>query len=87
MENKVVTSAVDYSLIGIGTLFGLTEIESVLGIIILIVQFIWFIVRIVIAIKTKDTKELKTTIQEGTEIVNSLNDKKEEKDNGRQDKE
>ena len=87
MENKVVTSAVDYSLIGIGTLFGLTEIESVLGIIILIVQFIWFIVRIVIAIKTKDTKELKTTIQEGTEFVNSLNNKKEEKDNGRQDKE
>ena len=87
MENKVVTSAVDYSLIGIGTLFGLTEIESVLGIIILIVQFIWFIVRIIIAVKTKDTKELKTTIQEGTEFVNSLNDKKEEKDNGRQDKE
>lgn len=87
MENKVVTSAVDYSLIGIGTLFGLSEIESVLGIIILIVQFIWFIVRIIIAVKTKDTKELKTTIQEGTEFVNSLNDKKEEKDNGRQDKE
>lgn len=77
MNDKVITNAVDYGLIGIGTLFGLTDIESILGIIILVIQFIWVVLKIIFAIKNKNKEELKTAIDEGTELIESIKDKQE----------
>ena len=78
MNDKVITNAVDYGLIGIGTLFGLTDIESILGIIILIIQFIRVILKIIFAIKNKNKDELKNAIDEGTSLIESIKDKKDD---------
>ncbi len=81
MNDKVITNAVDYGLIGIGTLFGLTDIESILGIIILVIQFIWVIIKVILAIKNKNKEDLKTAIDEGTSLIESIKDKQDDRQN------
>ena len=83
---------VDNILITIGLVFAISDIESILGIIILIVQIIWIlakaVVRIYHAIKKKNTKEvtdsLKDLSEDLTDLKDSLpNERKEGDDDGK----
>ena len=67
---------VDNALIAIGLAFAISDIESILGIIILIVQLVWIlskaIVRIYHAIKEKNGKEVTDSIKDLSEDLTDL---------------
>ena len=67
---------VDNVLITIGLAFAISDIESILGIIILIVQLIWIlskaIVRIYHAIKEKNGKEVTDSLKDLSEDLTDL---------------
>ena len=79
---------VDNALIAIGLAFAISDIESILGIIILILQIIWIlakaIVRIYHAIKEKNGKEVTDSIkdlsEDLTDMKNNLPSQKKEGD-------
>ena len=79
---------VDNVLIAIGLAFAISDIESILGIIILIVQLVWIlskaIVRIYHAVKEKNDKEvtdsLKDLSEDLTDMKNNLPSQKKEGD-------
>ena len=83
---------VDGILIAIGLTFAISDIESILGIIILIVQIVWIIAkavnRIYHAIKEKNEKEAMDSIKDLSEDLTDLkktlpNEKKEGDDDGK----
>lgn len=83
---------VDNVLITIGLAFAISDIESILGIIILIVQIIWILAKAVIriyhAIKEKNEKEAMDSIKDLSEDLTDLkktfpNEKKEGDDDGK----
>lgn len=82
MNNK--TNIVDSVLITIGTLFGITEIESLMGVIVLCVQILWICIKcgikVVEHIKNKDTKKAITEIDETITTITDLTKKDELKD-------
>ena len=67
---------VDNVLIAIGLAFAISDIESILGIIILIVQLVWIlakaIVRIYHAIKEKNGKEVTDSFKDLSEDLTDL---------------
>ena len=67
---------VDNVLIAIGLAFAISDIESILGIIILIVQLVWIlskaIVRIYHAVKEKNGKEVTDSIKDLSEDLTDL---------------
>ena len=67
---------VDNALIAIGLAFAISDIESILGIIILIVQLVWIlskaIVRIYHAVKEKNDKEVTDSIKDLSEDLTDL---------------
>ena len=67
---------VDNALIAIGLAFAISDIESILGIIILIVQLVWIlskaIVRIYHAVKEKNGKEVTDSIKDLSEDLTDL---------------
>ena len=67
---------VDNVLIAIGLAFAISDIESILGIIILIVQLLWIltkaIVRIYHAVKEKNSKEVTDSIKDLSEDLTDL---------------
>ena len=79
---------VDNVLIAIGLAFAISDIESILGIIILIVQLVWIlskaIVRIYHAVKEKNGKEVTDSIKDLsddlTDLKNNLPSQKKEGD-------
>ena len=79
---------VDNALIAIGLAFAISDIESILGIIILIVQLVWIlakaIVRIYHAVKEKNGKEVTDSIKDLsddlTDLKNNLPSQKKEGD-------
>lgn len=66
---------VDYTLIAVGTSIGIADIESILGIAILIIQGIWLVVRLILAIKNKNKDEVKQVIDEGKTFIDEVKDK------------
>ena len=83
---------VDNILITIGLAFAISDIESILGIIILIVQLVWILAKAVIriyqAIKEKNTKEVTDSLKDLSEDLTDLkktlpNEKKEGDDDGK----
>lgn len=66
---------VDYTLIAVGTSIGIADIESILGIAILVIQGIWLIVRLILAIKNKNKDEVKQVIDEGKTFIDEVKDK------------
>lgn len=84
---------VDNILITIGLAFAISDIESILGIIILIVQLVWILVKAIIriyhAVKEKNEKEvtdsLKDLSDDLTDLKNNLpNERKEGDDDDEQ---
>lgn len=79
---------VDNALIAIGLAFAISDIESILGIIILIVQLVWILAKAVIriyhAIKEKNGKEVTDSIkdlsEDLTDLKNNLPSQKKEGD-------
>ena len=86
---------VDNVLITIGLAFAISDIESILGIIILIVQIIWILAKAVIriyhAVKEKNEKEAMNSIKDLSEdltdlknnLPNQTNQPKEGDDDGK----
>lgn len=90
--DKETANGVDICLIAFGTLFGISDVKSILGIIILVVQIVWVTLKVVFAIrdhvKKKDAKgivdDAKQYADDLTEIYNNV-DKKKEEDDGKRD--
>lgn len=86
MGNK--TELVDVSMLTIGTWYGLENIEQILGIIILVIQLAWLLIKLGCAIyrKIKNKEDLSTldgNVSEAIgivgEIIDRIDDMQEEK--------
>ncbi len=73
--NKV-NDCVDYTLISLGTLIGLDNIESILGIIILSIQLLWFICKgcykIYQLIKAKKFDKIEDVVDDMVDDIDGL---------------
>lgn len=72
-------NTVDSILLALGTAFSLTNIESVLGIIILIIQIIWITFKLIYSLKEKlkSNKPIDDLDVDVNEIINKANDIKD----------
>lgn len=79
---KDATKTVDFLLMATGFTYGYANIEQILGIIILIIQIIWFLLKIIVKVKdianggitTEEVDELKEELDEFVEEVKSNDD-------------
>lgn len=78
------SNIVDTVLIAFGLTYAISDIESILGITILIVQLVWIlakaIVRIYHAIKEKNCKEVTDSIKDLSEDLTDIQDKLKKED-------
>ena len=77
-----IKNAVDYSLIAVGSVISFANIETILGIVLLIIQISWLltklIYKIVITIKQKgNLDELDKEVTDITEVIETIIEEKE----------
>lgn len=82
------SSIVDNVLIAIGLIYAISDIESILGIIILVIQIIWILVKAIIkiyhSIKDKNISGVKDSIKDLHDDLTDIQDQlKEDKDGKR----
>lgn len=72
-------NTVDSILLAIGTAFSLSNIESLLGIIILVIQVIWIVFKLIYSVKDKlkSNKPIDDLDIDVNEIINKANDIKD----------
>lgn len=79
--NTKITNTIDYALLALGATWGLDNIESMLGIIVLTIQILWllakFIVKLIQVAKTSTienvTENLDKLDKDVDEIIDSIN--------------
>lgn len=87
MQSRQLLNGVDAAVTITGTAFGLAEIETVLGIVILTINLIWILIRGIIMVSDKlRKKDIKGAVEEGDKTIQDINDltNKEENKDGRQ---
>lgn len=72
------TNAIDGILITIGSAFGLAEIESLMGIIILCLQALWIIIKLIIYVYSKYADDGKISKEDIIDIVNKAEETTDE---------
>lgn len=86
MQVKQALNVADVVIAGTGITFGLADIESILGIIILSVNLFWILIRGILLIHDKlSKKDIEGAVKEGDKMIGDLKDlsKKEEDKDGR----
>lgn len=91
--DKETANGIDICLIAFGTLFGISDVRSILGIVILVVQIIWVTLKVIFAIrdhiKSKDAEgiveDARQYADDLTKIYNDSGKKEDDSDGGRKD--
>lgn len=73
-------NTVDYIVMSAGTIFGIANIEHILGIVLLVIQIAWFMTKLIYSSyksikENEDLSHLDDEVDEFTDTINSIKDK------------
>lgn len=84
--DKDTGNAIDIVLISFGTLFGISDFKSILGIVILCVQLIWVTLKVIFAIrdhiKSKQSERIVDDVKQYADDLTSISKTLEDHDDG-----